>query len=113
MDIILIEIVLACFLGGLISGLMGWAGSTPAEPFNTRKFVTSLGTALVAGIGYAVTLYTPSGNFTRDLLIALAIGAGGDALVNRSIGAIQASAVNKLTPVKTLPVTTGTDTTPK
>lgn len=103
MDINLIKIVIAAFFGGLMSALMGWAGSVPAEPFVLRKFIISLCSALVAGIGYAVTLFTPSGNITRDLLIALAIGAGGDALVNRGVGAIQASAVNKLTPSPIVP----------
>jgi hypothetical protein len=99
MDIKLLWIVLAAFIGGVISALLGWAGSVPPEPFNNRKFIVSFGTSLLAGIFYASTLYAPSGNFLKDLFTALLyVGTGSDVLVNRAIGAIQATKENKPVP---------------
>jgi hypothetical protein len=91
MDLQLIEIAFAAFAGGVIAALLGWASRNPAEPFDVKRIVYSALTALISGIVYAATLYTPSGNFTRDLLIALVfVGTGGDVVVERGIGAIKA-----------------------
>ena len=112
MDIHLILIVLAAFLGGVGLALFGWAGSVPKEPFDARKFLVSVGTAAVAGLAYGIYLYSPSSSFTRDILGALSAGITGDIVWNRVSGAIQASAVNKLTPpaAPTVTVTAGTST---
>ncbi len=98
MNTLLLWIVLFAFIGGLISALMGWAGSIPPEPLNLRKFFVSVGVALIAGAIYVTTQYAPTGNIIKDVLTAFVFGAGGDVLINRAIGAYQAYKINKAPP---------------
>ncbi len=81
-------IALAAFTGGLLSGLVGWATST--EKFNFRKFLVTVITAFIAGIGFALTYQISADKVAwPDILAAVFAGAGGDALINR-IGKWQA-----------------------
>ena len=96
MDISLIEIVLAATIGGIVLSYFGWAGSIPRERFDWYKFSISIGSAFIAGILYALILFDPSGNFTKEILKAIMAGITGDVGTNRVVGAIQASAINKI-----------------
>lgn len=86
MDIWLILMVLAATLGGATVGVLGWAKQKPPVPFEWRDFFVSLGSSLIAGGVYAVTLATKTENFTKDFIIAAVIGAGGDATLRGIVG---------------------------
>ncbi len=58
MDKWLILMVIAATLGGAIVGILGWAKQKPPVPFDGRAFLVSLGSSLLAGAVYAVTLAT-------------------------------------------------------
>ena len=75
-------IALAAFLGGTLSGLVGWL--TSKESFIVKKFLATLITALIAGFGFALAYQFSGAEITWvDLIAAVFAGAGGDALVNR------------------------------
>jgi hypothetical protein len=74
---------------GVVSTLMGWAGSVPPESLSPRNFSPSVGGALIAGAVYATTLYSSTANLTKDILIAVVWVVGGDAMVNLAVGAVQ------------------------
>lgn len=80
-------VVAAAFLGAVLTGLVGWLKTT--EPFNSRKclatVITAVFTAAGIGIAYTDTIVGP-----RELLMALAAGAGIDYARNVISGAIVA-----------------------
>ncbi len=86
MDTWLILMVLAATLGGAIVGVLGWAKQKPPVPFDGRAFLVSLGSSLLAGAVYAVTLATKTENFTKDFIIAAVFGAGGDMALRGIVG---------------------------
>ena len=100
MDTWLILMVVAATLGGAIVGLLGWAKQKPPVPFDKRSFLVSLGSSLIAGAVYAVTLATKTENITKDFIIAAVFGAGGDMALRGIVGtaAAQAGKPPTLTP---------------
>lgn len=81
----LIFIAAAAFAGGVLAALLGWLDSK--EDFDPRKFGKSLGFALLAALGFAIT-YSLTGNIgVRDIFLAILGGAGWDVLTNRALGA--------------------------
>lgn len=75
-------ISLAAFLGGALSGTVGYLSA--GEQFAFRKYCATLITALIAGIGFALAYQLSGSEVTWvDILTAVFAGAGGDALVNR------------------------------
>ncbi len=86
MELSLLWLVLAATAGGILSGLAGWWKAN--EPFDSRKFGQTVVTSFLSGIVFALAYNLTSGALTmRDLLIAVAGGAGIDAGINRVIGA--------------------------
>ncbi len=86
MDTWLILMLIAATLGGAIVGLLGWAKQKPPQPFEWRSFIVSLGSSLIAGAVYAVTLATKTENLTKDFIIAAVFGAGGDMALRGIVG---------------------------
>lgn len=76
----------AAFIGGLISGVLGWAGSQ--EKFDPRKFSTTVLRSLLGAVSIAVA-YNYVGNITAiDYGMAVLAGAGIDAGAKRIAGSI-------------------------
>ena len=74
------ELIIAiCAAGGALTlGLLGFLSSK--EPFDKRKFSASVLTAIIAGVGVAVTVnYTTSDISVIGCLLAFLTGAGVDA----------------------------------
>ena len=81
-------VALAAFVGGIIAALAGWLETQ--EPFNLRKFGSSIARALLAAVGVAIA-YSYANNLSAlDIAMALLAGAGVDVLGNRVAGAITA-----------------------
>ena len=86
-----ILIVMAvAIVGGLVSALTGWVATT--EPFDARKFVTSLlksvvGAVVIGYAGWQSGLFTGAVN-PGVVLMAFLSGAGVDAGVKRVTDAI-------------------------
>lgn len=78
----------AAFLGGVVSGLIGWLRSNPPEPFNCRKFLASSLTSVVsAGLGMLAGSILPPATQTQFILLivsAFIAGAGVDAIRNNA-----------------------------
>lgn len=86
MDFILIAGSAA--LGGIVVALLGWTGTK--EPFDPRKFISSVIRAVIGGLGIAV-IYVFGGALTPlDYAVAFLAGAGVDAGGKRVAGAIAA-----------------------
>ena len=98
MDTWLILIVIAATLGGAIVGVLGWAKQKPPQPFEWRNFLVSLGSSLIAGAVYAVTLASKTENFTKDFIIAAVFGAGGDMALRGIVGTAAAQTGKQQTP---------------
>jgi len=81
----------AAFIGGIAAALLGWVDS--AEPFQSRKFGSSVIRALIAGVVFAVGYSFANGLTPIDIGIAFLGGAGVDVLGNRGIGAIKMRAM--------------------
>ncbi len=84
----LILVCLAAFIGGAMSGFIGWLDSK--EPFNARKFGRTLFFALSTAIVWALTLSAAqlTALDSRLVLTALASGMAVDVGTNRIIGAL-------------------------
>jgi len=104
MDTWLILIVVAATIGGAIVGILGWAKQKPPQPFEWRDFFVSLGTSLIAGAVYAVTLASKTNNFTKDFIIAAVFGAGGDAALRGIAGTATAQTGKTPIPPAVTPV---------
>lgn len=90
-DISTFIIATAAVIGALFSATLGWLDS--AEPFEPRKFTSSILRAIVAGIVLAVgyVVGSPAQTVTLlDALLAFLSGMGIDAGGNRLAGAIGA-----------------------
>jgi len=85
MDVVWIGV--AAFLGGIVSGVLGWLDS--GEAFEIRKFSASIVRALFAGLGIAVAYSYANSITALDIVVAILAGAGFDAGVNRISGAIK------------------------
>lgn len=77
----------AAFLGAVLTGLVGWLKTT--EPFNSRKFLATVVTAVLTGTGIGIA-YVDATVGVRDVLMALAAGAGIDYARNVISGAVVA-----------------------
>ena len=68
-----------CAAGGALTlGLLGFLSSK--EPFDRRKFSASILTAIIAGVGVAVTVnYATTDISAIGCLLAFLTGAGADA----------------------------------
>lgn len=86
MDINLIWITLAAFLGTMGSAVAGWLDSK--EPFNPRQFMSSVYRGLVAVIASdLISHYTSAPLTIAALFYAFTTGAAFDVLGNRLAGA--------------------------
>lgn len=84
MDLELLWLVIAAFVGGILAALLGWHKS--GEPFHPLKFLASVLRALLAAFVAAVS-YPLIGPVTVPILIgAVLAGAGVDSLGNRMTG---------------------------
>ncbi len=79
-------VALCAFGGGILSALLGWADSI--EPFDARKFAKSVGFALLAGLGFAVSYAYQDTIGVKDYFLAILGGAGWDVLTNRVKGTL-------------------------
>ncbi len=85
-DIFIILVFIASFLGGTVAALLGWVGTD--EPFVPRKFITSIIKAVVGAAIVAVAFdYSGTTNLIM-LLVAFLSGAGIDAAGKRVSNAI-------------------------
>lgn len=87
MEVSVVWIALAAFLGGIMSATFGWLDSH--EPFSAKKFGRSVGAALIAAVVFAVGYNLVGSIGARDLFIALLGGAGVDVLSNRVLGTLK------------------------
>lgn len=88
MDLFTIEIGIAAFLGGVVMALLGWTESN--QPFNVKKFLSSVIRALIAGVGIAAVFDYGANIGPLSYLVAFLAGAGVDVGGNRVAGAIAA-----------------------
>ena len=86
MEVIYVGIV--AFLGAIAASLLGWTESQ--EPFNPRKFASSLIRAIIAGVGIAAAFNYVEPISPVSYLFAFLSGAGIDAGGHRIAGAIRA-----------------------
>lgn len=85
MDLNVIWIALACLLGGLGTGILGFikeGGVFTLAKF-AQTFWSSLGAAIVFAIAYQ---FSTGGLSIYDILAALLAGMGADNVVNRVMG---------------------------
>jgi hypothetical protein len=80
-------IALAAFAGGIVAAVLGYLDSE--TPFQLKKFLASVGRALVAGALFAARYSYSDGITPVEIAIAFVTGAGFDVLGNRGIGAIK------------------------
>lgn len=87
-DVEMLLLALAAVAGAIVAALLGWGESH--EPFEPRKFLSSLGRAVIAAVIVTVTeLLLPGNNVTvKDYLYAFLVGGGVDVFGNRLAGAI-------------------------
>jgi hypothetical protein len=98
MDTGIIVVVVAAFVGSLVSGTAGWLESK--EVFDIRKFTSTILRGLVTAVVWAIGTYTTSPVITWFILLgAFASGAGVDAILNRVAG------IQKTPPAVPPPVT--------
>lgn len=88
MDTWLIWMIAGATVGGSIIGFLGWAKQKPRLPLDWIDVGVTALTSLIAGAIYAVTLATPTGNFTKDVIISAVFGAGGDMALRGIAGTV-------------------------
>ena len=88
MEINLIFIALAAFIGGMAIALIGWTES--GTPWDGKKFVSSLIRSLVGGVAIAAAMDFSGANSPIIYLLAFLSGAGVEVGGNRVAGAIAA-----------------------
>lgn len=86
-DLEMLLVAILAMLGALVAAYLGWANS--GEPFNARKFSSSVIRAIVAALLFVAGSYTTQApaNFLVYLGAFLG-GAGVDVLGNRLAGAV-------------------------
>ncbi len=82
-----LTIALMAFLGGILNGIAGWADSH--EPFDLRKFLKTVITALLSGLVIGINYQFADGVTWKDILAAIVLGAGIDSFTNRIIGSLR------------------------
>lgn len=86
-DIQILSVAILSIAGALFTAALGWLESS--EPFNARKFTSSLLRAFVAGMVFAVTSYVSLEKVDIwTYFVAFLGGAGIDVVGNRVAGAI-------------------------
>ena len=85
-DINIFLLAFLSILGALFSAILGWLDS--GEPFDTRKFTSSILRAVIAGIVSALGFSTLETAGIWEYLTAFLAGAGIDVFGNRISGAI-------------------------
>lgn len=83
--VVILLIAVAAFVGGIVVALLGWTETK--EPFNARKFASSIIRSLIAAVVFAVA-YNYSEVTPLSYLIAFLGGAGVDAGLQRAGAAI-------------------------
>lgn len=91
-------IFLFAFIGGIGVDLLRWAESKPAEPFDLRKFLSSVLRSLFSALVVAFSGAVPDGAY----LAAVIAGAGGDVIA----GSAYSSAGNIIDKIKNKTKTT-------
>ena len=83
----MIQLAIAAFLGGLATTLLGWLSS--GNPFNGRKFSTSIIRAVIAGVVFAVGHEVLHDTGVMGLALAFLSGAGVEVGGHRLAGALK------------------------
>ncbi len=86
MEINLIGIALAAFVGGITTALLGW--SEASTPWNWKKFSSSIVRSLVGAVALAAAMDYSGATVPMIYLLALLSGAGVEVGGNRVAGAI-------------------------
>ncbi len=81
-------IAVAALVGGIVTALLGWTETT--EPFNPKKFTSSIIRSLIGAVVIAVAFDAAGGISPLDYLVAFLAGAGVDAGGKRVAGALAA-----------------------
>ncbi len=81
-----ITLILLTVLGAIFVAILGWAES--GEPFNPRKFASSMARALLAGFVSALIFAGTTDATIFTYLSAFLIGAGVDVTGHRIAGTI-------------------------
>lgn len=87
-DIEMIIMALLAVAGAIVAAVLGWADS--GDPFDARKFLSSVGRAIFAGLAVAATtLLIPNSEVNAaNYIFAILAGAGIDVLGNRGAGVL-------------------------
>jgi hypothetical protein len=87
-DLEIAILALLAVFGALFAAVLGWLDS--GEPFNARKFATSVGRAIVAGLLVSLTvILVPSTQVgIYEYISSFLLGAGVDVLGNRAAGVV-------------------------
>jgi len=88
-------VTLTAILGTLTAAVLGWLDS--GEPFNGRKFASSILHAVIAGIVIIVGYSFRTNVDWFDYLVVFLSGAGVDVTLNRISGAIASRNATKTT----------------
>jgi len=86
MDINLIGIALAAFVGGITTALLGW--SEASTPWNWKKFSSSVIRSLVGAVAIAAAMDYSGATAPIVYLVAFLSGGGVEVGGNRVAGAI-------------------------
>jgi len=92
-------VTLTAILGTLTAAVLGWLDS--GEPFNGRKFASSILHAVVAGVVIVIGYSFRTSVDWFDYLIVFLSGAGVDVTLNRISGAIASRNATKTTVTET------------
>ena len=88
MEINVIWVLVAAFLGGMATALIGW--SQQGGPWNSKKFIGSLAGSMLGAVIAAFAIEYETATVPLIYLNAFLIGAGVEVGANRIIGAIAA-----------------------
>ena len=80
-----ILLILVTVFGAIIAAVLGWAES--GEIFNPRKFIASIGRAILAGLLSSLLFQGVTEITVWLIVLALLTGAGVDVIGNRGAGA--------------------------
>ena len=86
MEINLIGVALAAFVGGITTALLGW--SEASAPWNWKKFSSSIIRSLVGAVAIAAAMDYSGATAPIIYLLAFLSGAGVEVGGNRIAGAI-------------------------
>ena len=86
MEINLVGIAVAAFLGGITTALLGW--SEASNPWNWKKFSSSVIRSLVGAVAIAAAMDYSGATAPIIYLLAFLSGAGVEVGGNRIAGAI-------------------------